>query len=162
MIGVLIVAAQIAIVAHAPDSASTCEAIEISVAVSAPGNQVPRLIPPSFAPFDVQFPNPTDAASAVSTDAAPNRRNWLGKARVWFRTSTLGGDSYKFVAKLNATPEQAKAGANLEARSSWVRVWRRCHLTAHVTWPAPANPIGAPAVMPCSRCMFAVMSNSST
>ena len=53
MIGVLAFAAQLAIVAHAPDTASACDAIEVSVAVSAPGTDVPRLVAPSFAPFDV-------------------------------------------------------------------------------------------------------------
>ncbi len=53
MIGILALAAQLSIVAHAPDTASTCEAIEISVAISAPGNVAPQLIAPSMAPFDV-------------------------------------------------------------------------------------------------------------
>jgi hypothetical protein len=53
VIGALLVLAQLAIVVHGPDTASTCEAVEISVAVSAPGRAAPRLIVPSFAPFDV-------------------------------------------------------------------------------------------------------------
>lgn len=53
MIGALLVIAQLAIVAHGPDTASTCDAVEISVAVSAPGRAVPRLTAPSLAPFDV-------------------------------------------------------------------------------------------------------------
>ena len=47
------VAAQLAIVAHAPDSVSACDAVEVSVAVSARGLVVPRLTTPSFAPFDL-------------------------------------------------------------------------------------------------------------
>lgn len=53
MIGALLVFAQLSIVAHAPDSASSCQAVEISVAVRARGNVVPTLIAPSLAPFDV-------------------------------------------------------------------------------------------------------------
>ena len=53
MIGVLAFAAQLSIVAHAPDTASTCEAIEISVAVRAAGRAVPAVIAPSLAPFDI-------------------------------------------------------------------------------------------------------------
>lgn len=46
-------AAQLAIVAHAPDSVHACDAIELSVAVSAAMSAVPRLIQPSFRPFDL-------------------------------------------------------------------------------------------------------------
>jgi hypothetical protein len=53
VIGALALFAQLAIVAHAPDSASTCEAVEISVAVSAPGKVTPQITVPSLAPFDV-------------------------------------------------------------------------------------------------------------
>ena len=53
MIGVLAVVAQLSIVAHAPDTVSTCEAVEISVAVSAPGRFAPDVLAPSMAPFDV-------------------------------------------------------------------------------------------------------------
>jgi hypothetical protein len=53
MIGVLAFAAQLSIVAHAPDSAATCQVVEVSVAVSAPGNAAPLIIAPTMAPFDV-------------------------------------------------------------------------------------------------------------
>ena len=53
MIGVLAVFAQLSIVAHAPDTVATCEAVEISVAVSAPGRYAPQVVAPSMAPFDV-------------------------------------------------------------------------------------------------------------
>ena len=53
MIGALALVAQLSIVAHAPDTASTCDAIEISVAVSATGSVPPALIAPSLVPFDV-------------------------------------------------------------------------------------------------------------
>ena len=58
MIALLAIAAQLSIVAHAPDTASTCQAIEVSVAVAAPGRAVPRLIVPSLAPFDVLRSSP--------------------------------------------------------------------------------------------------------
>ena len=53
MIGALAIVAQLAIVAHAPDTASTCEAFEVSVAVSAPGRPFPGIVAPSLAPFDI-------------------------------------------------------------------------------------------------------------
>ena len=53
MIGVIALAAQLAIVAHAPDTAGTCQAIEVSVAISAPGNTPPQVIAPTLAPFDI-------------------------------------------------------------------------------------------------------------
>ena len=52
-LGVLAVALQLSIVAHAPDTVTTCEAVEISVAVSAPGRAVPTIAVPSLSPFDV-------------------------------------------------------------------------------------------------------------
>lgn len=58
MIGALMVVAQLAIVAHGPDSASACEAFEVSVAVSARGSAPPRVLPPSFSPFDVLRSSP--------------------------------------------------------------------------------------------------------
>lgn len=52
MIGLLVVA-QLAIVAHAPDTVAACDVVEVTVAVSAPGTTAPQLIAPDFAPFDV-------------------------------------------------------------------------------------------------------------
>jgi len=52
VIGLLIVA-QLAIVTHAPDSVAACDAVEVTVAVSAPGSVAPKIMAPSFAPFDV-------------------------------------------------------------------------------------------------------------
>lgn len=59
MIGALVVIAQISIVAHAPDSAAACDAIEISVAASAPGRVPPEIRAPSFGPFDLLRSSPT-------------------------------------------------------------------------------------------------------
>lgn len=52
MIGLLIFA-QLAIVAHAPDVVAACDAVEVTVAVSAPGSTAPQIVAPTFAPFDV-------------------------------------------------------------------------------------------------------------
>ena len=52
-LGALAFVAQLSIVAHAPDTVTTCDAVEISVAVSAPGRAVPAVSVPSLAPFDV-------------------------------------------------------------------------------------------------------------
>jgi hypothetical protein len=53
VIGILGVVAQMAIVAHAPDAVYACDAVDVTVAISAPGSSMPRLSPPSFQPFDV-------------------------------------------------------------------------------------------------------------
>ncbi|HVX40902.1 MAG TPA: hypothetical protein VHB25_15135 [Gemmatimonadaceae bacterium] len=58
MIALLAIAAQLTIVAHAPDTASTCQAIEVSVAVAAPGRAPPRLVVPSLAPVEVLRSSP--------------------------------------------------------------------------------------------------------
>jgi hypothetical protein len=52
IVGVAVIA-QLAIVARAPDAAGTCDAVEISVAVTGPSGRLPQLTVPSFAPFDV-------------------------------------------------------------------------------------------------------------
>ncbi|MDE3152030.1 MAG: BatD family protein, partial [Gemmatimonadota bacterium] len=52
MLGILL-AAQLAIVAHAADTVGACEPLDLSVAVSARGTQLPHLVAPTFAPFDV-------------------------------------------------------------------------------------------------------------
>ncbi len=49
----LAVMAQLAIVTHAPDTVRACDAVEVSVAVSGPAANAPRLLTPSFRPFDV-------------------------------------------------------------------------------------------------------------
>lgn len=50
---ILRLAAQLAVVAQAPDSAAVCEAVDVSVIVRASGRQVPTLVTPSLRPFDV-------------------------------------------------------------------------------------------------------------
>ena len=50
---ILRLAAQLAVVAHAPDSAAVCEAVDITVQVRASGRAVPTLQTPSLRPFDV-------------------------------------------------------------------------------------------------------------
>lgn len=52
MIGAILIA-QLAIVAHAPETVAACDAVDVTVAVSAAGTDAPQIIPPSFAPFDV-------------------------------------------------------------------------------------------------------------
>ena len=58
MIGVLLVVAQLSIVTHAPDTVAACDAVEISVAVSAPGREIPGMRAPSFSPFDILRSSP--------------------------------------------------------------------------------------------------------
>jgi BatD DUF11 like domain len=52
MLGVLLFA-QLAMVARAPSTVGACEPLEVSVAVSALGTTVPRLVAPSLVPFDI-------------------------------------------------------------------------------------------------------------
>jgi hypothetical protein len=53
VIGLIALAAQLSIVAHAPDSAAACEAIELTVAINAPGSVTPQIVAPSLSPFDI-------------------------------------------------------------------------------------------------------------
>jgi hypothetical protein len=53
VIGILGVVAQMAIVAHAPETVYACDAVDVTVAISAPGSSMPLLRPPPFQPFDV-------------------------------------------------------------------------------------------------------------
>ncbi|HEY4132110.1 MAG TPA: hypothetical protein VGM50_15970 [Gemmatimonadaceae bacterium] len=50
--------AQLSIVVHAPAAAAECEAVEVSVAVSARGSVPPEIVAPSFSPFDVLRSSP--------------------------------------------------------------------------------------------------------
>ena len=49
MIGLLVLA-QLAMVAHAPDTATTCAPFSITVAARAPGDVAPRIVPPASSP----------------------------------------------------------------------------------------------------------------
>ena len=72
MIGALALVAQLSIVAHAPDTASTCEAIEVSVAVSAPGIAPCRgSSRRRFAPFDVLRSSPVPHVTYDRAATAP-------------------------------------------------------------------------------------------
>jgi hypothetical protein len=53
VIQALALVAQLAIAVHAPDAAPACDAVEISVAASAPGSSGPEVIPPPFVGFDI-------------------------------------------------------------------------------------------------------------
>lgn len=59
MIALVALAAQLAVSARAPDAANACEAIEITVDISAPGGARPVLDAPSLAPFDLLRSSPT-------------------------------------------------------------------------------------------------------
>ena len=50
---VVFVAAQLSIVAHAPDSVYACEAVDLTVAVASAATSIPHLTAPAFRPFDV-------------------------------------------------------------------------------------------------------------
>ena len=82
MIGLVLLAAQLSIVAHGPDTAATCDAIEISVAVSAPGRTAPQMIVPSLAPFDVLRASATPRLSYDQTSVVAEYRYVLTTDRV--------------------------------------------------------------------------------
>lgn len=50
---ILRLAAQLAVIAQAPDSVAACEAVDVSVVVRASGRQLPTLVTPALRPFDV-------------------------------------------------------------------------------------------------------------
>ena len=102
MIGALLVLAQLAIVAHGPDTASTCEAVEISVAVSAPGRAAPRLIVPSLAPFDVLRSSEVPHMSRDQSTSVAEYRYVLTTDRVG--TFTLG----PFEAQVGSTTVRSR------------------------------------------------------
>jgi tetratricopeptide (TPR) repeat protein len=56
LIGVI---AQLAIVAHGPETTNACQAIELTVAVRAPGMMVPHITAPNLAPFDILSSSPS-------------------------------------------------------------------------------------------------------
>ncbi len=53
MLAVFVVTAQLAIAAHAPDTVFACDALDLTVAITAKGSSVPRLAAPLLQPFDV-------------------------------------------------------------------------------------------------------------
>lgn len=81
----LAVAAQIAIVAHAPDTVRACDAVEISVAVSGPASGIPRLVSPSLRPFDVLL-----GAAARLTYGPGSRPSVVAEYRFVVTTDQVG------------------------------------------------------------------------
>ena len=96
MIGVLALAAQLAIVTHAPDIATACDALEISVAVSAPGGVPPTprgdmarlasLIPQMTNVLDTES---TNTGSGGEDDSANSSGPFLGVASRSKRNSVM-------------------------------------------------------------------------
>jgi tetratricopeptide (TPR) repeat protein len=68
VIAALVLVAQLSIVAHAPDSAAACEAIELTVAVNAPGQVTPQITAPALSPFDILR---SSSVPHVTYDARP-------------------------------------------------------------------------------------------
>ncbi|HEX7018494.1 MAG TPA: BatD family protein [Gemmatimonadaceae bacterium] len=99
MIALVALAAQLAVTAHAPDVANACEAIEITVDVSAPGGAQAVLEAPSLAPFDILRSSP---APHVVMDA--KHGGVVAEYRFVVTTDRVGAFSLPpFVAKLGAT-----------------------------------------------------------
>ncbi|HET9426314.1 MAG TPA: BatD family protein [Gemmatimonadaceae bacterium] len=59
MIALIGVIAQLAIVAHGPESTNACQPFELTVAVRAPGMTVPQITAPILAPFDILSSSPS-------------------------------------------------------------------------------------------------------
>ncbi len=112
MIGALLVIAQLSIVAHAPDSASACDAIEVSVAVRTPGRVPARLIVPSFAPFDVLR---SSSVPHVTYDSRGDG-SVVAEYRYVLTTDHLG--------TFSIAPFEARAGTS-EARSRLIQIAMR-------------------------------------
>ena len=70
MIGALALVAQLAVVAHAPETVAACEAFEVSVSVSVIGPIPPYVIPPSFGYFDVLRSSPTPTVTPAGPAAS--------------------------------------------------------------------------------------------
>jgi hypothetical protein len=66
-----VLAAQLAIVAHAPPAVAPCEPVELSVAVSAPGTVAPRVLMPPLTPFELLR---TSSRPSVAHDAGGNAK----------------------------------------------------------------------------------------
>ncbi len=103
MIGILL-AAQLAIVAHAPDMATACDAVEISVSVSAPGGATPRLVAPALAPFDVLRSSPLPR---VTPD--PSGHGMISEYRYVITTDKIGNFTIpSFEARLGTTVTRSR------------------------------------------------------
>jgi tetratricopeptide (TPR) repeat protein len=80
------VAAQLAIVVHAPDTVRACEAVDLTVAVSASASDMPRLVTPSLRPFDVL----RGAPSPRITYRAGSRSSIVAEYRYVLTTEQVG------------------------------------------------------------------------
>jgi len=102
VIGALALFAQLAIVAHAPDSAAACEAIEVSVAVRAPGRVAPQLVSPSFYPFDV-------LRSSAVPHVTYDQNSVIAEYRYVLTTDRIGTFSIApFEARLNGASTRSR------------------------------------------------------
>ena len=100
----------------------------------------------SFVEYPASSLDPGACHSDVTLDPAPPGNAPQGATRVYFRASTLGGDSYRVHAELlPARVREAIAGGILTRKSGWLRVWRRTRLAAYVQWPARTTPISSHA-----------------
>ena len=113
MIGALLLAAQLSIVVHAPDTAATCDAIELSVAVSAPAGAAPLLHAPSMAPFDVL------RSSGVPHIAYDGNGGTISEYRYVLTTDRLGTFVIPaFEARLGSSVARSRATAIAMRQSS--------------------------------------------
>ena len=81
---ILRLAAQLAVIAQAPDAAAACEAVDISVVVRAPGRALPTLSAPSLRPFDVL------RYSLARVDYRPDGSGIQAEYRITLTTDQLG------------------------------------------------------------------------
>ena len=105
MIALIALAAQLSIVAHAPDSAAACDAIELSVAITAPGSITPQIVAPSLAPFDI-----LRSSSVPHVTYDPRTQSVLAEFRYVLTTDHIGAFTIQpFEARLGATVVRSRA-----------------------------------------------------
>ncbi len=110
MIALLGLALQLTIVAHGPATAAACDPIEISVAVRVPRAELPRMVAPSLAPFEI-----------LSSSAVP---------RTWRDSGGKGAlfAEYRYVVatdeigSLTIPAFEARVGPTLSARSDPIHI----------------------------------------
>ena len=112
---ILRLAAQIAVLAQAPDSVAACEAVDVTVQVRAPGRVVPSLNTPALRPFDVL------RKSLVRVDYRPDGSGLQAEYRLTLVTDVPGQHTISgFVARLGEQSARADA-LMLTVRDSRVR-----------------------------------------
>ena len=151
MFGVLTVAAQLAIVAHAPEVGFACEPIEVTVAVAMNGQTIPTMRAPSFRPFDLL----RNSAPRIQPRTRSPRSSLVAEYRYIITTDQVGSFTLApFEARVGeqrvtsapvmiaVRPMRARAGPSVIARA---RIDTSVGLNLGVTAPAETVFVGQQA-----------------